>query len=462
MKTPAAYSFVHSRYLKSLMKSLTRSLSLPQATAINMIDMVGIGPFVTMPLVIGAMHGPACLIAWLVGALLSFSDGCVWAELGAKYPDAGGSYVFLRKLFGEKKWGSLFSFLYIWQTSMQAPLVLASAAIGFTQYLTFFVPLDWWEQKAVSGGLIILVTLLLYRNISSVGKISMVLWGAVVATFIWLIAGGATHFNSHLAFDFSSGNIGFSALFFAGLGQASSKTVYSFLGYYNVCHLGGEIKNPERNIPYSIFISIAGITVLYLLMQISVLAVVPWQEAKESSYLVSFFFEKIYGNTAAAVATILILLIALSGLFAAMLGYSRIPYAAAVDGNYFSVFARVHKTKQFPNASLLILAATAFVFSLLFKLSEVITALLTMRILIQFVAQAAGVIALRLKKEQTYLPFKMWLFPLPAVMGILVWLFIFFSAEWKYITGALAVIISGVIVFLIFARRKKSWPFLQV
>lgn len=444
------------------MTTLSRELNLKHATAINMIDMVGIGPFVTMPFIIGAMNGSACLIAWLLGALLAFSDGFVWAELGAKYPEAGGSYIFLKKLFGEKTWGNLFSFLYIWQTSIQAPLVLASASIGFTQYLTYFIPLQAWQQKAVSGCLIILSTVLLYRKISSVGKISLVLWSTVIATFAWLIFGGATHFNAHQAFDFSSGKIGFSALFFAGLGQASVKTVYSYLGYYNVCHLGGEIKNPERNIPKSIFISIAGITGLYLLMQISVLGVLPWQEAKNSHFVVSVFFEKIYGNVAGSIGTILILLIALSGLFAAMLGYSRIPFAAAVDGNYFPVFAKTHKTKNFPHVSLLILAGTAFVFSLLFKLIEVITALLTMRILIQFVSQAVGVIMLRMKKEKVKLPFRMWLFPLPAIISITVWLFIFFSVEANYIFGAFAVIISGVILFLAYSKKKRAWPFLPM
>src|SRR5512144_980043 len=98
------------------MARLHRALNLTQAPSINMIDMVGIGPFVTIPFVIGAMNGPACIIAWLLGALLAFADGMVWSELGAKWPEAGGSYQFLRKLFGEKKWGSMFSFLFLWQT----------------------------------------------------------------------------------------------------------------------------------------------------------------------------------------------------------------------------------------------------------------------------------------------------------------------------------------------------------
>ncbi len=442
-----------------MQNQLKRSLGLTQATAINMIDMVGIGPFVTMPFIIGAMNGPSCLLAWILGALLAFADGFVWSELGAKWPQAGGSYQFLKKLFGEKKWGNLFSFLYIWQTTIQAPLVIASGAIGFSQYFSFLIPLEPWQQKVVSGLLVIALTALLYRKISSIGKISVLLWIGLLFTFVWLIGSGFYHADFKQAFDFSDAPSWTSSIFFAGLGQASIKTVYSFLGYYNVCHLGSEIQSPEKNIPRSIFISIAGISVLYLLMQIAVLANIPWQEAKDSSFIVSTFFERIYGHTTALVATALILWIAFASLFAVMLGYSRVPYAAAVDGNFFSIFSKVHPTKNFPHVSLLILGAVAFVFSLLFKLKEVITAIIIMRILIQFVSQSVGVLLLNKRREG--LPFKMWLFPLPALVGIGVWLFIFFSSEWIYILGALGVIISGVLLFLVFSWRNRNWPFIR-
>lgn len=436
---------------------LKRSLGLTQATAINMIDMVGIGPFVTMPFIIGSMQGAASLYAWLLGALLAFADGFVWSELGAKWPEAGGSYQFLKKIFGEKKWGRLFSFLYIWQTTLQAPLVIASGAIGFSQYFTYLLPLDALQQKMLSGALVIVLTFLLYRQISAIGKISVFLWIGVLFTFVWLIGSGFTHANFAMAFDFSSAPEWTSSLFYVALGQASIKTVYSYLGYYNVCHLGSEIEQPQKNIPLSIFISIAGISVLYVLMQIAVLAVIPWQEAKDSPFIVSTFFEKIYGSKVALFATALILWIAFASLFAVMLGYSRVPYAAARDGNFFPVFSKVHPSKNFPHVSLLFLGLVAFVFSLLFKLKEVITAIIVMRILIQFVSQSIGVIALRRKNIE--LPFKMWLFPLPALIGIAVWLFIFFSSEWIYILGALGVILSGILLFLGFSYQQKKWPF---
>jgi fructoselysine transporter len=434
------------------MGKLHRTLGLTQSTAINMIDMVGIGPFVTIPFVIGAMNGPACIVAWLLGALLSFCDGMVWSELGAKWPEAGGSYQFLKKLFGEKR-GGLLSFLYIWQTSIQAPLVIASGAIGFAQYFSYLVPLEGWQQKMISGALVILLTFLLYRKISDVGKISVALWIGVLLTLAWLIFAGLTHFNAAQAFDFSSAPEWFSALFFAGLGQATIKTVYCYLGYYNVCHIGAEIRDPEKNIPRSIMISIMGIAFIYLLMQIVVLGVIPWQEAKNSPFIVSTFFERIYGSSAAIVATVLILWIALASLFAVMLGYSRVPYAAAEDGNYFKVFSKLHPTKNFPHVSLLILGATAFLFSLLFKLKEVITAIIVMRILIQFVSQSIGVILLHRNPSRGKLPYKMILFPLPAIIAIAVWMFIFFSSGLPYIIGALGVIVSGMIVYYLFKRN---------
>jgi len=262
---------------------LERGLSLTQATAINMIDMVGIGPFITIPFIVGAMQGPQCVLAWLLGALLAFLDGSVWAELGAKWPMAGGSYVFLQKIYGDGKFGKMMSFLLVWQTIIQAPLVVASAAIGFSQYLTYLVSLTPIQQKIVSGALVVLVTILLYRNIKSIGKISVLLWIITGGTFLWLIGSGFHHFNPKWAFSFSKDAFDLTPIFFVGLGQASLKTVYSYLGYYNVCHLGSEIKKPEINIPRSIFISVAGIAVLYLGMQIMILGALPWQKIAGST-----------------------------------------------------------------------------------------------------------------------------------------------------------------------------------
>jgi fructoselysine transporter len=438
---------------------LERGLGLAEATALNMIDMVGIGPFIVMPLVIQRMGGPQCLLAWIAGALMAFLDGCVWAELGAAMPEAGGSYVFLREEYGAARWGRLMAFLFVWQTVVQAPLVMASGAIGFAQYFSYLRPLSAWPQKAVSGGLIVLVILLLYQGITRIGRISLFLWAGVIATLLWIIISGAVHFHPALAFDFPPGAWSFSPLFFAGLGAATGQTIYTYWGYYNVCHLGGEIRNPQKNIPRGIFLSIAGIAVLYVAMELSITGVLPWREAAASQFVVSAFFERIYGVAAARWATVLVLWVAFASVFALTLGYSRIPYAAARDGNFFRIFARLHPKKHFPNISLLALGTLGFIFSLLFRLRDVITAILATRLLVQFIGQAIGLLRLHRRWPSERLPFKMKFYPWPVVLTVCGWAALFLALGLKFVLGGIAVIGLGITAFLVRAARQAEWPF---
>lgn len=394
-----------------------------------------------------------------MGAFVSLIDAFVWAELGASFPQAGGSYNFLKISYGERKWGRLLSFLYVWQTLIQAPLVMASGAIGFAQYASYLMPLDEWQRKAVSGGVVLVIIVLLYRKIDSIGKIGLIMWGAVLVTLGWIIIGGLSNPRIPLAETFESIGSVSGGLLAAGLGQASVKTIYCYLGYYNVCHLGGEIQRPTRNIPASMFISIFGIAALYLLMNLSVVSVVPWQIAQNSEFIVSTFVETLYGPQAAQLATGLVLLVAFSSLFAVLLGYSRVPYAAAADGQFFRIFAKLHPTRQFPYISLLFLGGLGFVFSLLFRLGDVITAILAMRIVVQFVGQAIGLMLLHRRRAASEFPFRMPLYPLPVILVIGIWLFIFFSTGAKFMLSGLTVIALGIIAFLVSAGVRKQWPF---
>lgn len=437
---------------------LERRLGLFQSTIINMIDMVGIGPFVVMPLVISLMGGPWFLYAWLFGALLSFIDAMIWSELGAAYPQAGGSFNFLRAAYGESKWGRLLSFLYVWQTMIQAPLVIASGAIGFAQYFGYLVPLDAASSRIVSGAVVVFLSFLLYRKIETVGKISILLWMGVIITILWIISGGMMHGNLIQPVREMNTGLNVDSLFAAALGAATVKTVYSYLGYYNVCHLGSEIIQPEKNIPRSMFLSVFGIAVLYLLMNLSIVSIIPWQEAKESEFVVSLFMERLYGHEAANIVTVLILWVAFASLFAVMLGYSRIPYAAAEKGEFFKLFAKLHPTRNFPYISVIGLGIAALVFSQLFKLSTVITAILAMRILVQFIGQSAGILLLSRKNERKNLPWKMPLYPIPVFLAIGMWIFIFISTGKNFMLSGLIVIFTGIIAFLIKAKVQKHWP----
>lgn len=438
--------------MTSTSPTLKRKIGLLQATSINMIDMAGIGPFVMIYLVIQISAGPHFLYAWFIGALLSFADALIWSELGAAYPMAGGSYNFLKLAYGKEKWGRLFSFLYVWQTMIQAPLVMASAAIGFAEYLSFFVPLGPLISKIISGSLIILVVIALYRKIEEIGKLSIVLWLSMIIIFSWIIAGGIAHGRMLEPLKHINDTIEFNQLFFVALGQATVKTVYTYLGYYNICQLGGEIVNPGKNIPRSMLISVAGISILYIASNLSIISVIPWQSAMKNKYIVSEFIRNISGDYAANIGTVIILIVAFASLFSATLGYSRVPYAAAKDGAFFSVFAKLHPTKNFPYVSLLFLGGVAFVFSLLFKMKHVIDGILAMRILVQFVAQAIGVVLLRKRNGTEKLPFKMWLYPLPVIVSIPIWLFIFFSTGMAAL-WALIFILAGILFFFFY----KDW-----
>src|ERR1700737_958928 len=440
-------------------EKLDRGLGLTEAVALNMNAMVGIGPFIVIPLVIQAMGGPQCLLAWVAGALLSLVDGLVWAELGAAMPRAGGTYAFLREAYGPGRGGRLVSFLYTSPTLIQVPLVVASGAIGFSQYLTYLVPLGKYEQKAVSAALVVFLIVLLYRKIAAVGLIPKFFWIAVVGTMLWMIWGGGTLFSARMAFDFPAGAWSWSWLFFAGLGSATVNTIYTYLGYYHICNLGAEIQQPERNIPRAILLSIAGIAVLYLAMQTSILGVLPWREAQNSQYIVSTFVERLYGTRAAAFATVMILWIAFASLFTTLLSYSRAPFAPPEQGNFSPLFARVHPTKHFPPISLLFLGAASLAFSVLFRLSSVIKAIIAVRILVQFISQCVGVIILRRRWPPERLPFKMWFYPWPAVLSILGWAALFYYTGWKFALGGIGVIGLGIFTYMIQARSRGLWPF---
>ncbi|QES89924.1 APC family permease [Rhizosphaericola mali] len=439
---------------------LKRVLGLRQATVLNMIDMVGIGPFAALPIILLGFPGKFSVIPWIIGAIISLADGMIWAELGSAWPEAGGSFIFLQKLY-KGKTGRMMAFLYSMQTSLHLPLVVTSAALGLVNYLKYVVPMGYWETKLVMVAIVAIVVGLLYRKISSVGKIGMAMSVVMVFMLLWTIGTGAFAYDSHLM-DANSVrmphfNSWFNIAFWMMVGQYTSKTVYAFLGYYNVCHIGGEIKNPHQNIPRSILLSIGIIAILYIAMQWFVAGAVPISEIKDGNApLLSIFFEKVYGKNVAYIVTGILVIVACSSLFALMLGYSRIIYAAAKEGLHFKLFAHLHPTKDFPDYVLLVFGGIAIIFCICFEqTSTVFSFIVVTRIFIQFIPQAIGVIMLRVKKRTPELHFKMPAFPILAIFSILVWVLLFISSGWKYGKFGIGVILFGYIIYKLLIRQKK-------
>jgi APA family basic amino acid/polyamine antiporter len=324
-------------------RGLVRSLGLLQAVALNMSNIVGVGPFITIPLIIAAMGGPQCMLGWLLGAILALSDGLVWSELSAAIPETGGTYAYLKEAFRGTALGGVLPFLFIWQFVLSGPLEIASGYIGFAQYAGYF-----WQGMGATGARLtcvavgLLTIALIYRRIGAVGKLMVVLWSGMLVTVLAVIVSGLSNFDARLAFDFPPDAFTFSLGFAAGLGSAMLIAMYDFMGYYDVCYVAGEVREPQRVIPRAILISVVAVSVLYALMNLSIIAVVPWREAMQSSYIVTDFMQRLYGPRAASVVTLLVLWTALASVLALLLGYSRIAYAAASKGDFFRIFARVH------------------------------------------------------------------------------------------------------------------------
>jgi amino acid transporter len=444
---------------------LLRRFGLLQATALNMSNMIGIGPFITIPLLMSALGGPQAMLGWIIAVLIAIPDGMIWSELGASMPGSGGTYVYLREAYGRETFGRLMGFLFIWQFILSGPLEIASGYIGFAKYAGYI-----WQGITPSESLLVVIAVgviniaLLYRRITSIGKITVSLWIGTLLTTLAVIVTGAMHFSAPRAFDFPPGAFNLSMGFLLGLGAASRIGIYDYLGYYDVCYIGDEVKTPGRTIPRSIIISVVCVALIYFAINLSIIGVVPWRDFvpadthPQSDFVVSIFMERIYGAKAATVFTVMVLWTAFGSVFALLLGYSRIPYAAAQDGYFFKIFGKLHPTKHFPYISLLVLGLISIICSL-FSLGIVIDALITTRILIQFIGQIFAVMLLRKRAPEMQRPYRIWLYPLPSIMALIGWVFIFATTDWPIVLLGLGTLALGAIFFFVWSWHTERWPF---
>jgi amino acid transporter len=470
---------------------LVRGIGLLNGISLNMINMIGVGPFITLPLIVAAMHGPQAILGWILGAIVAACDGLVWAELGAAMPEAGGSYFFLKTIYGPKRVGRFLSFLFIWQLTFSAPLSIASGCVGLAQYAGFLFPglhrtyfhydlplpipaAGNFHLAILFGPATILAMLccltavvLLYRNIQVIGRVSAVLWVGVIGTLGAVIVTGLTHFHVHQALSFPAGAFTPSIAFFQGLGTATLIATYDYWGAYNICFLGAEVRNPGYTIPRAILWSVGLVATLYLMMNVSVLGVLPWQSmvnAGTGAHLsvVAVLMQSVYGNIAGQCIALLVIWTAFASVYALLLSYSRVPYAAALDGNYFHAFSRVHPRHRFPNVSLLTLGAVSTLFCI-FQLVDLLAALVVIRILLQFMLQHIGLIVLRRTQPNMDRPFRVWLYPLPPLIACGGFLYILFArpAFARELVFAFVIVLTGSILYFLRAAKRREWPFSQ-
>jgi len=464
--------------------SLERRIGLRSAVAFNMLEMIGVGPFITLPLVIAAAGYRLSVWAWVLGATIALADGLVWAELGAAFPRAGGSYASLREIYGPERAGNWLSFLYVWQVSFTAPLSIASGCIGLSSFLAWFwpgldrAPISAWPAlhgtNLAAAGACLLVTALLYRNLSSITRLAWVLFVGVLAAIAGVIVSGFVHASATGGWLLPPSPPMSIPAALGGLAQATLITTYCYWGYYNICFLGGEVRRPERTIPHAILLSVLFVSVLYVLMNLAALPSLRIAAAHAAAsaangavtgasvhlQLVAEIARSAFGSLAGRLMAALIIWTAFASVFSLLLGYSRVPYAAARDGNYFQFLAAVHPRLGIPHRSLVALGVVAAAFCF-FSLAQVITMLVVTRILLQFFLQQVGVMLLRIQRPELARPFKIPLYPLPPLAAIAG--FVFILVNRSHALGGLAVAagiaLSGTLIYLVRARRLGQWPF---
>jgi len=442
-------------------QQLDRGMGLAGAMSTNILNMIGVGPFLTIPLALAAMGGPQAMLGWILGAILCLCDGMVWAELGSALPRSGGPYHYLLQAFGPRSWGRLISFLFLWQSLLIGPISIASGAVGFGEYANFLAPhLRHRDLVMIAMALCLVNTALLYRNIRSISIVSIVITTAVLGTCVWIVISGAIHFNGAIAFNFPANAFHLSRPFWFGLGSATLIAVYDYGGYNNVCLIGEEVRNPVKTIPRAVIYSIILIAILYFAMNLSIIGTVPWQQGQHSKAIVADYMQILYGRWGGMLVSGLILIASWGSVFAILLGYSRVPYTAAVDGHFFKPFARLHPTGKFPTTSLLVMGGLSAV-ACLFSLADLISVLIVVQTMLQFMGQCVAVVLLRRRNAAAPNEFRMPLYPLPVIVALAGWSYIVLSSNPKHIAIGLAMAVAGTAIYLVQAKKKKDWPYLQ-
>ncbi|WP_371495294.1 APC family permease [Kitasatospora sp. NBC_00374] len=453
--------------------TLSRRIGLFQATAINMSQMCGIGPFVTIPLMVAAFGGPQAVIGWIAGAVLALVDGLVWAELGASLPGSGGSYVYLREAF-QYRTGRLMPFLFVWTAMLFIPLIMSTGVVGFVQYLGYLWPsMGQGEGDLVGLAVVGLVVVLLWRKVESIARLTTVMWGVMIVAVGAVIVACYSDFSPTMAFSWPAHAVDLTrGQFWLGFAAGLTIGIYDYLGYNTAAYLGAEVRRPGRVLPRAIVFSITGIMAIYLLLQIGVLGAIDWHEMLDpgsvaSRSVASAVLERVWGPAAADVVTVLILVTAFASVLTGLLGGSRVPFDAANDRVFFRSFGRLHSRHHFPVLGLVAMGtmtAVGFLIGRHTDLATLISLLTTVMVIVQAFAQILAATVLRRRRPDLPRPYRMWLYPAPSILAAAGWLVIYGYADRNApglhpIEWSLVWVAAGGLAFLVWSRAERVWPF---
>lgn len=452
-----------------------------QAFGFNTMMMFGTGPFISIPYTVTALDppGPHALVGYSIALVACICDALVCGELGSMFPYSGGSATYLRYLYGKDSFGQLMSFLFLFQFMVAGPAEIASGFIAIAEYLVYFNPdvIGYWVRVAISLGALAVSTLLLYRSNKEIGWVTVSLAAITIAAVVLSVGIGFANMEPELL-KAPEGAFSGGPVKVLGLLAASTRFgVYDMTGYYDVCFMGDEVKNPKRTIPLSCISTAVVIGIFYLIVYVSTLGVLDWRTFQEiysddsdgvQVGIMSVFYEKTTTEGFAKFFTIVVVLTIFGSVYSMMAGFQHVLYAGAKDGFFFDVFAKRHESKDIPHVALFTLAILSAAWCF-FSLDTVIDAMTVLLVLVQFIGQSVGLLYYRYTTPKDEQPdgWRMPLFPLPCIIQIILFFFIFITSSNRVVSGedpilefGVLLIAVGVVLFLFRAKYRKDWPFL--
>eukprot|EP01065_Artemidia_motanka_P005243 TRINITY_DN12531_c0_g1_i1.p1 TRINITY_DN12531_c0_g1~~TRINITY_DN12531_c0_g1_i1.p1 ORF type:complete len:511 (+),score=118.41 TRINITY_DN12531_c0_g1_i1:51-1583(+) len=456
--------------------------SLLQAIGLNTMNMFGTGPLITIPYCLASVDpaGPHAMIGYGVACAACVCDSLVWGEIGSMWPEIGGSYVYLRELYGPQTFGRLASFMFIWQFVVSGPAELASGFIAIAEYLAWFSPdtIDYWPRVLISLAALAVCAALLFQRVEDIGRVAVVLWAVTVAAIVFVLASG---FSSWDAGRLASppGALSDGSRVVWTIATATRFGVYDMTGYYDVCFIGGQVERPRRTIPLSCISTCVVVAVVYIAVYLAVLGALPWESFIDnygdnatgvSPGIISVFTDRRFGSSIlTGVVTVVVAVTILASTFSMLCGFASLPAAAARDGTFFSVFGHESTIKPgLSDVSLLSVVLLSAVWCFV-ELELVIEAMTTMLVLMQFSGQAVGLMVYRYRTPKELQPdgWRMPLYPLPCILQVLIFMFIWVTSDSVVLWGdddpvldlSVLFLLAGVAVFFARAKVRNEWPF---
>ena len=405
--------------------SLQRGLGLLEATTLVVGGTIGASIFLVPSAVAAEVNAPGlALLTWVLTGFLALTGALSFAELASAIPETGGTYQFLKRAFPGTPIAFLFGWMMFFAYAAGATAVVTSMAAQYAgHFLARFVEFDGMAPRAFAVGIIGLLAFTnclgvrqgaQTQNVLTFLKLGGIL--AIVGICFFVGEGKSSPFQPMLPPETSGAEI------VGSVGTAMILSIFSYSGWYFITHVAGEVRDPARTLPRSIFIGIGIVLVLYLAVNAGFLYALPFDRVKSSPRIAADALDAAVGPLGADVIAVVVILSALGSSNAQLLNYPRIVFSLSRDGYFFERLGRIHPTRQTPTVAIIAFASVAAFFALIGTYQQILS-------FVGFVIQlfmaltVVGLIVLRRREPELPRPFKVPGYPIVPLLylAILTW-----------------------------------------